>query len=250
MVGLGPGAADLLAPRAAEALKNCDHVVGYSGYLDIFAASFGSARLWPFALGEEVDRCRRALELATDGGWVCLVSSGDAGIYATASIVCEIAVDEGWRGRVEIDCIPGISAMQALSARAGAPLGHDFCAISLSDLLTPWKVIEKRICAAVEGDFVVAFYNPRSDKRSWQFGRACELLLEVRPPATPAAIGHRLERPGARVEYCQLGELARQEIDMFTVVIVGNSASRCDGDLLFTPRGYTISATSTDIKAS
>ena len=147
LVSLGPGAEDLLVPRAAEALQSCDHIVGYSGYLEIFAASLGNARLWPFALGEEADRCRRALQLAADGGRVCLVSSGDVGIYATASIACEIAVDEGWRESVEIDCIPGISAMQALSARVGALLGHDFCAISLSDLLTPWKTIEKRIQA-------------------------------------------------------------------------------------------------------
>ena len=250
LVGLGPGAADLLVPRAAEALQSCDHIVGYSGYLQIFAASLGKARRWPFALGEETDRCRRALELAAEGARVCLVSSGDAGIYATASIACEIAVDEGWRERVEIDCIPGISAMQALSSRVGAPLGHDFCAISLSDLLTPWKTIEKRIRAAGEGDFVVAFYNPRSDRRSWQFARACELLLDFRPPQTAVAIGRRLERPGAQIECCQLGELARQEVDMFTVIIVGNATSRCDGGLVFTPRGYTIAGNSTDKKAS
>ena len=250
LVGLGPGAADLLVPRAAEVLRSCDHIVGYSGYLKIFAESLGRARLWPFSLGEEVGRCRRALELAAGGDRVCLVSSGDAGIYATASIACEIAVDEGWRKQVEIDCIPGISAMQALSAQVGAPLGHDFCAISLSDLLTPWEVIEKRIRAAGEGDFVVAFYNPRSEKRSWQFARACELLLNCRPPQTAVAIGRHLERPGAWTQCCQLGELARQKVDMFTVVIVGNASSRLDGDLLFTPRGYTVSGKSTSKKVS
>lgn len=244
IVGTGPGAADYRAPAADQAISRADHVVGYGPYIDLLGRAATGKHCHEFALGEEELRCRTALNLAAAGGQVVLVSSGDPGIYAMAALVFELldrADDASWN-RVALDVVPGVSAMQLAAARAGAPLGHDFSAISLSDLMTPWPVIEARLRAAAEADFVVALYNPVSKKRRHQMATACEILRAHRPKDTPVIIARNLARDGESVRVLPLAELAVDDIDMLSVVIIGNSASRAvrrgEGDWVYTPRGY------------
>jgi len=242
VVGLGPGDRDMRSPSASLTLSHCSDWVGYGLYLDL-AADLKHARLTEhrFPLGGEEDRVRHAVDLARKGKRVALVCSGDAGIYAMASLVFEIIDLEPCRIGVEV--LPGISAFQAAAARAGAMIGHDFCCISLSDLLTPWEVIEKRVKAAAEGDFVVSFYNPRSLKRRDQLERALAILAQHRPPQTPVVIAVNLGRPEEKVKIVSLMDFDPEDVDMLTLVMVGASQSRSfvrgDGrTCAYTPRGY------------
>jgi cobalt-precorrin 5A hydrolase/precorrin-3B C17-methyltransferase len=245
VVGLGPGAADWRTPEADRALWRATDLVGYSLYLDLLGARTAGRRRHDFQLGEEEARVRAALDLAAAGRDVALVSSGDPGIYAMAALVFELLEHKGragWR-RVEVSVVPGISALQAAAARAGAPLGHDFCAISLSDLLTPWPVIERRVRAAADGDFVIALYNPVSRRRVEPFRRALEILRAGRPPETPVVLARSLGRPAERVEVIALERLKPEHADMLTLVLIGSSATRTvarrDGlPWVYTPRGY------------
>ncbi len=238
IVGIGPGAAAWRTPEAERHLAAATDWVGYSAYLDLLGDPAAGQRRHDFALGEEEARVRHALDLAAAGRDVALVSSGDAGIYAMASLVFESLDRGGDPWRAEIAVVPGISAMQAAAARAGAPLGHDFCAISLSDLLTPWPAIERRIRAAAEGDFVVAFYNPVSARRRTQLAMARDLLLDHRPPTTPVVLARNLGRDGETVRHCELAALDPDRVDMLTLVLVGSSETRRWGDWVYTPRGY------------
>lgn len=242
VVGLGPGDRDMRSPSASLALSHCSDWVGYGLYLDL-AADLRHAGLIQhrFPLGGEEDRVRHAINLARQGKRVALVCSGDAGIYAMASLVFEIIDLEPCRIGVEV--LPGISAFQAAAARAGAMIGHDFCCISLSDLLTPWEMIEKRVKAAAEGDFVVSFYNPRSLKRRDQLERAFAILAQHRPPQTPVVIAANLGRPEEKVKIVALKDFNAEDVDMLTLVMVGASQSRSfirgDGHTYaYTPRGY------------
>jgi cobalt-precorrin 5A hydrolase/precorrin-3B C17-methyltransferase len=221
-------------------------LVGYSLYLDLVSdISTGKTR-HDFDLGKEEDRVRHAMELAGEGRDVALVCSGDAGIYAMATLVFELLQIGGLSPaaqRIEIAVSPGISALQAAAARAGAPLGHDFCTISLSDLLTPWEAIQMRVKAAAEGDFVIAFYNPVSRRRRTQLAYARDVLLQHRPPDTPVILATDLGRPAEKVRVVPLGELNIDDVDMLTVVLVGSSETRTvrtgDGKTwVYTPRGY------------
>ena len=244
VVGLGPGGPAWRTPEAEAALAAAGDVVGYGGYLDLLGPPPPGQRRHPFPLGAEEARARHALDLAARGGRVALVSSGDPGVYAMAALVFE-CLDRGgradWR-RVAVRVAPGVSAMQAAAARAGAPLGHDFCAVSLSDLLTPWAVIEKRLRAAAEGDFVVALYNPASARRRAALDRARRILLAARAPETPVALARDLGRPGETVRRTTLAALSAADVDMRTVVLVGASATRVakGGDWVYTPRGYRV----------
>lgn len=250
VVGIGPGGAGWLSPEAAHLLARADDWVGYGLYLDLVAPFVpGTPARHEFALGEEEARVRHALELAGAGRDVALVSSGDAGIYAMAALACEL-MDPGARAalsdaarRVELIVAPGISAFQAAAARLGAPFGHDFCLISLSDLLTPWEVIEARICAAARGDFALAFYNPKSRRRADRLARALAILARHRPGTTPVAATSNLGRPGERVSVTTLDAFDAETVDMLTLVIVGASTTRAftrgDGTtIVYTPRGY------------
>jgi cobalt-precorrin 5A hydrolase/precorrin-3B C17-methyltransferase len=198
-----------------------------------------------FDLGAEEARVAHALDLAADGRDVALISSGDAGIYAMATLVFEL-IERGGRpdwARLDITGLPGISAMQVAAARIGAPLGHDFCAISLSDLLTPWPAIERRLRAAAEGDFVVALYNPVSQRRKHQLAAARDILLKSRPAETPVVLGRNLGRPGEELRTATLAQLEPAEVDMLTVVLIGASTTRAiarpdGGQWIYTPRGY------------
>ena len=245
VVGLGPGAAAWRAPEAEAAIRAASDLVGYRLYLDLLGPLTAGKALHPYALGDEAARVRAALDLAAEGLDVALVCSGDPGIYAMAALVFEVLDREPrpeWR-RAEITVVPGISALQAAAARAGAPLGHDFCAISLSDLLTPWAAIERRLRAAAEGDFVVALYNPVSRRRTTQLLRAVEILRRKRPAGTPVVLARNLGRDGEAVTVIDLDELTPEKVDMLTVVLIGSSETRRiergdGGAWVYTPRGY------------
>ena len=245
IVGTGPGSDGWMTAESEAAIAAATDLVGYTLYLDILGLRADGKTRHDFPLGEEIDRVRVALEIAATGRTVALVSSGDPGIYAMATLAFELLETGGradW-GRVAIEVCPGISALQAAAARSGAPLGHDFCTISLSDLLTPWDAIERRVRAAADGDFVIAFYNPVSMRRTWQLMKARDILLDARPGATPVILARNLGRDGEQVRTVTLDALEVADVDMLTVVLVGSSETRAvargDGrHWIYTPRGY------------
>jgi len=241
VVGIGPGTPDWRAPAARAALEASTDWVGYGLYLDLVADVRSGQQEHRFPLGGEEDRVRHAIELAKQGKEVALVCSGDAGIYAMAALVYEVIDLEP--ARIAVNVIPGISAFQAAAAKAGAMIGHDFCCISLSDLLTPWEAIEKRLHGAAEGDFVISFYNPRSLKRRDQLERAFAILKGHRPADTPVVIASNLGRPEEKVRIVRFADFNPDDVDMLTLVMVGSSQSKCftrgDGrTYAYTPRGY------------
>lgn len=245
VIGLGPGKHEWRSPEAASFLRSATDWVGYGLYLDLAEDLAHGKILHRFDLGAEEDRVRVALELAAQGKNVALICSGDAGIYAMATLVFEVMACHADQAvpRVEVSVAPGISAFQAAAAKAGAPIGHDFCTISLSDLLTSWEVIERRLHAAAEGDFVVAFYNPKSQRRTQQIVRAMEILSSHRPPDIPVIIASSLGRPEEKIRVRPLSGFDPDEVDMLTLVMVGSSETRLletgDGKTwVYTPRGY------------
>jgi cobalt-precorrin 5A hydrolase/precorrin-3B C17-methyltransferase len=239
LVGSGPGQLDLLSGDARAALASATVWLGYSPYLDLLEPLRRPDQLrCEGRLTEERARCAEALDLAIQGLPVALVSSGDSGIYGMAGLALELWLQRHPSDRPAFQVHPGISALQLAAARAGAPLMHDFCTISLSDRLTPWEVIERRLRAAAAGDFVVALYNPRSQGREWQLARAVALLLEERPPSTPVALARQLGRPQERLSLHELGSLPVQAVDMLTLVLIGNSTSYVASGRMVTPRGY------------
>jgi cobalt-precorrin 5A hydrolase/precorrin-3B C17-methyltransferase len=249
IVSTGPGQGSWRTPHASKQVAEAEELVGYGLYIDILGPLAAGKTRTDFPLGGEEDRCRYALEQAAKGKNVALICSGDAGIYAMGALVFELldrgpdehGVSDAAR-RVEVESSPGVSALQGAAARAGAPLGHDFCAISLSDLLTPREDIIKRLNAAAEGDFVIAFYNPVSKRRRTLLAEARDILLQHRPADTPVMLASSLGRPEEHIRYRKLSELEVDEVDMLTVVLVGSSHTRLaqlgDGPKMFTPRGY------------
>lgn len=250
IVGIGPGQTEWRTREAEVALRSSSSWVGYSLYLDIISSLQTDQARIDYPLGAETDRVRDALERAGTGETVSLVCSGDGGIYAMGALAFELldpnnsdAKLSDAAQRVEVVNVPGISALQAASARVGALLGHDFCTISLSDLLTPWEAIEKRLHAAGSGDFVVAFYNPVSKRRRTQLAEARRILLTYRPAHTPVLLASNLGRPGEALKWRSLQTLDVDEVDMLTIVLVGSSESRsfvrASGEQVgYTPRGY------------
>lgn len=244
VVGLGPGSPGWRTLEAAEWLMGATDLVGYGPYLDQVEVVPGQAR-HPFDNREELPRVRFALDLAASGRVVALLSSGDPGVFAMAAAVFEVLeASEGdrWAG-VEVRVVPGVTAAQGAAARVGAPLGHDWCAISLSDNLKPWQAIERRLDAAGSADFVVALYNPISRHRPWQLGAALEILRRHREPSTPVVLGRDVSRPGESVDVVALGELDPSQVDSRTVVLVGSSATRAvtvpgAGLSVYTPRRH------------
>ncbi|MGI3169298.1 precorrin-3B C(17)-methyltransferase [Pseudooceanicola sp. C21-150M6] len=249
VVGIGPGQSGWRTPEVSRLIAEADELVGYGLYIDLLGPLAAGKDRADFPLGGEEDRCRYALERAGEGRNVALVCSGDAGIYAMGALVFELlgrgdaigGVSDAAR-RAEVVCSPGVSALQAAAARAGAPLGHDFCAISLSDLLTPRADILRRLRAAAEGDFVIAFYNPVSKTRRTLLAEARDILLQHRPGDTPVMLATSLGRPEEHLRYRRLDQLEVDEVDMLTVVLVGSSNSRLallgEGPRMYTPRGY------------
>jgi cobalt-precorrin 5A hydrolase / precorrin-3B C17-methyltransferase len=249
VIGIGPGTSDWRAPEATNEIARATDIVGYKLYLDLLGPLIDGKTRHDYPLGEERDRVAAALKLAAEGKEVALVSSGDIGIYAMACLVFELIehgpmgeVNEAWQ-RIETHVVPGISALQAAAAKIGAPLGHDFCTVSLSNLLTPWDVIEQRLKAAAEGDFVIALYNPVSMKRREQLGIARDILLTCRPAGTPVVLARNLGRDEEKVDVITLAELDAEQVDMLTVVLIGSSETRAfergnGKTAVYTPRGY------------
>ncbi|NTU85871.1 MAG: precorrin-3B C(17)-methyltransferase, partial [Chloroflexales bacterium] len=244
LVSLGPGDPQQMTLAAHAALRDAEVVVGYQGYIDALGDLLApSQRVIASGMKTEMDRALQAIEQAAAGRRVALVSSGDIGVYAMAGPVFEALHARGWTGaEPEVTVLPGISAFQAAAARLGAAISHDFSVISLSDLLTPWELIERRVAAAAAGDFVVALYNPRSRERHWQLGAALAILRARRPPTTPVAFATNVARPDERITVTTLAEADPAQADMFTVVLVGNSRSYIAGGRMVTPRGYAAKA--------
>jgi precorrin-3B C17-methyltransferase len=240
VVGLGPGAEDQLTPAARGAIVGAEVVVGYRTYLDLVASLLAGKEVVAGRMTGETERAHEAVARARAGARVALVSSGDPGVYGMASLVLEILRDEGWRrgDAPDVAILPGVTALGSCAALAGAPLGHDFCAISLSDLLTPWEVIARRLEAAAAADFVIGLYNPASTRRRRPLAEAQAILSRHRVPATPVAVVTNAYREGQRVAVTTLERLLDEEIGMTTTVIVGASRSFTFEGLLVTPRGY------------
>jgi precorrin-3B C17-methyltransferase len=241
VVGLGPGDPRWLTPQAHDALAAAQALYGYGPYLERVPPRAGQSR-HPSDNREESSRATAALRHAAEGASVAVVSGGDPGVFAMAAAVCE-AIEAGpqsWRA-LDIVIVPGITAMLAVAARIGAPLGHDFCALSLSDNLKPWELIERRLDAAAGAGFVIALYNPVSRARPWQFGNALALLRRHLPPSTPMVFGHAVGRPDERVEVTTLDAADGKNADMATLVIVGSRETRVvarpgKSPLVYTPR--------------
>ena len=241
LVGLGPGAPELLTPAAVDALHRSDVIIGFRGYLDQIAALSAGKEIVAMELGQELERAQRAIDLAHRGRTVAVVSSGDAGVYGMAGPLFRVLTAAAWDGEnPPVVTIPGVSALQSAAALLGSPLMQDFCAISLSDLLTPWDTIRRRLTAAAQGDFVVALYNPRSQRRDWQLLEARRILLGHRPPQTPVGLVRAAYRPNQQTTLTTLLDLATcaPSVDMFTTVIIGNSTTYTHHGKIVTPRGY------------
>jgi cobalt-precorrin 5A hydrolase / precorrin-3B C17-methyltransferase len=234
LIGIGPGARDLMAPRAVAELRRASVVAGLDAYLEqVTDLLRPGTRILASGLGAEQERAAAAVTEAVAGRAVALIGSGDAGVYAMASPALELAGDD-----IDVVVVPGVTAALAVASLVGAPLGHDHAMISLSDLHTPWEVIERRIVAAADGDFVTCFYNPASAKRDWQLGRACELLAARRPPGTPVGWVRDATRPGQQVWLGTLGQFDPAVIDMHTLVVIGSSRTKVVAGRMVTPRDY------------
>lgn len=237
VAGIGPGSVEDITPAVVRALASADVVVGYHYYFQFVRPYLKEgAECVDTGMKRERDRARQAFELAEQGKCVCVISSGDSGIYGMAPLMYEMKRERG--SEVTLEVLPGISAFQKAAARLGAPVGHDFCVISLSDLLTPWEKIEKRIRAAASADFVTAVYNPKSEGRYWQLYRLKEIFMQEREATTPVGYVRQAGREEETVKLTTLANFDPEDVDMFTVVLIGNSQSYAWEDHLVTPRGY------------
>lgn len=235
LVGLGPGSREQMTLQALQALEASDVLVGYTVYIDLVKGWYPDKETYTTPMTQELERCRWALEAAQSGKTVSMLCSGDAGVYGMAGPVLELSMEFP---EVEIEVVPGATAALSGGAVLGAPLMHDFCVISLSDLLTPWATIEKRLRCAGEGDFSICLYNPSSKKRRDYLRRACDILLESRSGDTVCGWVRMIGREGQQKAILTLSELREAELDMFTTVFIGNSTTRRVGECMVTPRGY------------
>lgn len=235
VVGLGPGGSQYLTAEAKAALEAAEVLCGYTVYVDLVAPLYPEKELYTTPMTQEIDRCRWALETARSGRTVALVCSGDPEVYGMASPVLELAREYP---EVEVEVVAGVTAALSGGAILGAPLGHDFCVISLSDLLTPWEVIEKRLECAAAGDFAICLYNPCSKKRRDHLRRACEILLRTRSGDTVCGWVRNIGREGQEKKLLTLSELSGETLDMFTTVFIGSFGTRELAGRMVTPRGY------------
>lgn len=236
VVGLGPGAGRDLTGRAYDAIQAADLVVGYTAYIALIRDQFPHKEMTSTGMKKEVDRCRMAVEAAANGKNVAVVCSGDSGVYGMAGLIYEVTREYP---PIDIEVVPGITAACGGAAVLGAPLTHDFAVISLSDLLTPWEKIEKRLEAAAAADFVICLYNPRSHSRADYLQRACDILLRQKSPDTVCGFVQNIGREGERAVTLTLKELRdNTEVDMFTTVFIGNEETTLIGGKMVTPRGY------------
>ena len=235
IVGIGPGNFENMTIRADRALTACDVIVGYPVYVDLVKDRYPGKELLATPMTQEAKRCRMALELAAAGKTVCLVCSGDSGIYGMAALVYQL---RGEAQEPEVEAIPGLTAACSGGALLGAPLTHDFAVISLSNRLTPWEKIEKRLACAAEADLGIVLYNPRSKGRPDNLRMACDILLRYLPEDRPCGVAHSIGREGEAGEYMTLGALRDADVDMFSTVFIGNAMTKMIGGAMVTPRGY------------
>ena len=235
VVGIGPGSFEAMTQRARQALADCDVIVGYTVYVELVKAHFADKEFLTTPMRKEVERCSLAFERAAAGQNVAMICSGDAGVYGMSGLIYELSEKYP---EVEIEIVPGVSAVISGAAILGAPLMHDFAVFSLSDLLTPWKKIEKRLLCAAEADFVICLYNPSSMKRKDYLQRACDLVLRFAAPETVCGVAKNIGREGESTEILTLAQLRDTEVDMFSTVFIGNSQTRALGGKMVTPRGY------------
>ena len=235
VIGMGPGKEEMMTAQALSALEEADVIVGYTVYLELLGERFAEKEKISTPMKQEEKRCRICFEQAAAGKQVAFVCSGDAGIYGMASLMYEIGKEYP---ETELQIIPGITAAISGAAVLGAPLNHDFCVISLSDLLTPWEKIEKRLRCAAEGDFAMAIYNPSSKKRHDYLQKACDILLDILEETRPCGYVENIGREGTRAVTCTLKELREKQVNMFTTVFIGNSTAEIISGKLVTKRGY------------
>ena len=240
VVGIGPGQLSGLTQEAREAIRQVEVIAGYHTYLDLITDLIGDKQIIGSGMMQEVERCQAAVEAAQLGKRVAVVSSGDPGIYGMAGLVLELVVKLPLAKRPEVRIIAGVSAVSSVAAVLGAPLMHDFAVISMSDLMTPWEVIEKGIRAAAEADFVIAVYNPKSVRRTEQIEILRKILLQHRPGSTPVGVVRSVSRPDQEVRISTLEQFTQEPIDMFTTVIIGNSQTFAQDGYMITPRGYSL----------
>ncbi|MBF0275689.1 MAG: precorrin-3B C(17)-methyltransferase [Nitrospinae bacterium] len=240
LIGFGPGDYDNMTHRAVNAIKECEVIVGYKTYINLIKPQLEGKEVITTGMQGEVERAQIAVEKAITGNTVAVVSSGDAGIYGMAGLVYEIlkANEPPEEKFPDIETIPGITALNGVASILGAPLMHDFVGISLSDLLTPWEIIEKRVNLAGEGDFVIALYNPQSKKRDWQLEKTRDILLQYRNPKTPVGVVKSAYRKNENIDIVTLQTMCEVEVGMLTTIIIGNSTSYVYRNKIITPRGY------------
>ena len=235
VVGLGPGGIEQMTQRAKAALESCDVIAGYHVYIDLIKNDFTGKEFLTTGMRKEVDRCKLAIEEALKGKTVAMISSGDAGVYGMAGIMYQVAAEHP---ELEIEVVPGITAACSGAAVLGAPLISDFCLISLSDLLTPWEKIEKRLDCASQADFCICLYNPSSFKRHDYLQKACDLMMKYKSPDTICGTVSNIAREGEEAHVMTLKELRDTQVDMFTTVFIGNSQTKEINNKMVTPRGY------------
>lgn len=240
MVGIGPGSMEDMSLRAHHAIDQADTIVGYDTYIDLIQDLLPGKKVIGTGMMQEIDRCQAAVDEAIAGKQVAVISSGDPGIYGMAGLVLELAMKQPASSRPEVAIVPGISAVGASAAILGAPLMHDFAVISLSDLLTPWEVIKKRAEMAAAGDFVIAIYNPKSTKRVSQIEEVREIVLRHRDGKTPVGIVHHASREKENKILSDLSSFTQEHIDMFSLVLIGNSQTYIQDGFMITPRGYRL----------
>lgn len=238
VIGIGPGSKEMMTLEAINAIENSEVIVGYKTYINLIHEFIKDKEVVQNGMRQEIDRCTEAVKIAKTGKNVAVISSGDAGIYGMAGLVLELVSKE--EQKVEVKIVPGVTASIGAAAILGAPIMHDFCHISLSDLLTPWEVIEKRLKLAADADFVICLYNPRSKGRSEHLSKAFKIMSEFKDGKTPVGIVKDAGRENEEKFICTFDNMDFERVDMTTMVIVGNKSTFIHEDLIITPRGYTV----------
>lgn len=238
IVGIGPGNQEMMTQGALAAIQKSEVIVGYKTYIELIKPLIEGKEILQNGMRQELDRCKMAIEVAKTGKKVAVISSGDSGIYGMAGLILELIAKQ--KLDIEVEIVPGVTASIGAGAVLGAPMMHDFCHISLSDLLTPWEVIEKRLKLAAEADFVICLYNPRSKGRKEHLARAFSLMAPFKSPDTPVGIVKNVGRCGQEKIVCTFGTMDYEKVDMTTIVIIGNKATFTYKDWMITPRGYNV----------
>ncbi len=238
VIGIGPGCRDLMTQEAISAMEDAEVIVGYKTYIKLVEDFIKDKEVVQNGMRKEVDRCQDAIDIAKTGKKVAVISSGDAGIYGMAGLILELITKQGLD--IPVKVVPGVTASIGAAAVLGAPIMHDFCHISLSDLMTPWEVIEKRLRLAAEADFVICLYNPRSKGRSEHLAKAFKIMGEFKDGSTPVGIVKDVGREDQEKFICTFDTMDFERVDMTTMVIIGNKSTYIHDDLMITPRGYTV----------